>query len=124
MSIIIFPYHSEVLIANGWVLNKKGLTTSEWIQCIKMNFNVIAVRSIPGQSLDGTRCRHGCPETETIAHVLTQCDRGMLIRNSRHHAVRSLIAMALKKRGWSVEEEIFCLAFNDSVRRVDFIAFL
>ena len=47
----------------------------------------------------------------------------MLLRNSRHHAVRSLIATALKKRGWSVEEEIFCLATNDSVRRADILAF-
>ena len=31
--------------------------------------------------------------------------------------------MALKKRGWSVEEEIFCLASNDSVWRADIIAF-
>ena len=47
----------------------------------------------------------------------------MLIRNSRHHAVRSLIAMALKKRGWSGEGEMFCLASNDSVQRADIITF-
>ena len=45
------------------------------------------------------------------------------IRNSHYHAVQSLIAMALKKRGWSKEEEIFCLASNDSVRCADNIAF-
>ena len=84
----------------------------KWIECIKINSNMIAVRSIPGRFLNGTRCRHGCPVTETLAHVLGQCDRGMLIRNSFHHGVSSLIAIALKKRGWSVEEEIFCLASN------------
>ena len=59
-------------------------------------------------------------------HLLMSWDSGTeecLLTHFRHPAVRFLIAMALKKRGWSVEEEIFCLASNDSVWRADIIAF-
>ncbi|KAJ4447107.1 hypothetical protein ANN_09107 [Periplaneta americana] len=40
-----------------------------------------------------------------------------------HHHVRSLIATALKKKSWTVEEEVFCLATNGSSRRIDIIAY-
>ncbi|KAJ4435170.1 hypothetical protein ANN_23746 [Periplaneta americana] len=66
--------------------------------------------------------RHGCPATETLAHVQGQCNRGLLLRNARHH-VRSLIATALKKKSWTVEEKVFCLATNSSSRRIDIIAY-
>ncbi|KAJ4441834.1 hypothetical protein ANN_11693 [Periplaneta americana] len=110
--------YSEVTAVNSWIANKKGLSTSEWITSLKMTANLAAVRSIPGRSLDGTRCRHGCPEIETLAHVLGFCEQGLLLRNSRHHLVRSKIAAALRNKGWIVEEEISCLAENGSTRRV------
>ncbi|KAJ4428860.1 hypothetical protein ANN_25853 [Periplaneta americana] len=78
---------------------------------------------IPGLSLDGSRCRHGCPETETLAHFQGQCNRGLLLRNARHHHVRSLIATAIRKKSWTVEEEVFCLATNGSSRRIDIIEY-
>lgn len=112
----------EVKAANKWMLNKEGLSSSEWITCLKMNTNVAAVKAIPGRSLGSTRCRHGCSETETLAHVLGSCDRGMLLRNARHHTVRSKIANAFKAFGWLVYEEVSCLAVDGSTRRVDIIA--
>ncbi|KAJ4426546.1 hypothetical protein ANN_27360 [Periplaneta americana] len=90
--------YSEVTAANSWIANKKGLSTSEWISGLKMTANLAAVRSVPGRSLDGTRCRHGCPEIETLAHVLGFCEQGLLLRNSRHHLIRSKIAAALEIR--------------------------
>ncbi|KAJ4427547.1 hypothetical protein ANN_25195 [Periplaneta americana] len=87
------------------------------------NPTLATVRSVPGRSLDGTRCRHGCPETETLAHVLGFCEQGLLLRNSRHHLVRSKIAAALRNKGWIVAEEISCLAENGSTRRVDILAY-
>ncbi|KAJ4427892.1 hypothetical protein ANN_23900 [Periplaneta americana] len=66
---------------------------------------------------------HGCQETETLAHVQGQCNRGLLLRSARHHHVRSLIANALRKKSWIVEEEVFCLATNGSSRRIDIIAY-
>ncbi|KAJ4440738.1 hypothetical protein ANN_08962 [Periplaneta americana] len=59
----------QVPKANAWIFNKSGLSKSEWVTCLKMNANLAAVRGVPGRSLDGSRCRHGCPETETLAHV-------------------------------------------------------
>ncbi|KAJ4443032.1 hypothetical protein ANN_04682 [Periplaneta americana] len=114
---------SEVTAANSWIANKKGLSTSEWISSLKITANLAAVRSIPGRSLDATRCRHGCPEIETLAHVLGFCEQGLLLRNSRHHLVRSKIAAALRTKGWIVGEEISCLAENGSTRRVDILAY-
>ncbi|KAJ4428832.1 hypothetical protein ANN_25825 [Periplaneta americana] len=75
------------------------------------------------RSLDGTRCRHGCPEIETLAHVLGFCEQGLLLRNSRHHLVRSKVAATLRNKGWIVEEEISCLAENGSMKRVDILAY-
>ncbi|KAJ4427380.1 hypothetical protein ANN_25001 [Periplaneta americana] len=48
---------------------------------------------------------------------------GLLLRNSRHHLVRSKIAAALRNKGWIVEEEISGLAENGSTRRVDILAY-
>ncbi|KAJ4435454.1 hypothetical protein ANN_18069 [Periplaneta americana] len=61
--------YSQVPKANAWIFNNSGLSTSEWVTCLKMNANLAAVRGVPGRSLDGSRCRHGCPETETLADV-------------------------------------------------------
>ena len=71
--------------------------------------------------LGGTRCRH-CSETETLAHVLGSCPHGELLRNSRHHRIRSRIASSLAEKNWEVHEEIHCVAENGSTRRIDIIA--
>ncbi|KAJ4444357.1 hypothetical protein ANN_06149 [Periplaneta americana] len=104
---------------------RKGLLCCHLVvtRSLKMTAKLAAVRSVPGRSLDGTRCRHGCPEIETLAHVLGFCEQGLLLRNSRHHLVRSKIAAALRNKGWIVEEEISCLAKNGSTRRVDILAY-
>ncbi|KAJ4451118.1 hypothetical protein ANN_02558 [Periplaneta americana] len=65
---------------------------------------------------------YGCPEIETLAHVLGFCEQGLLLRNSRHHPIRSKIPAALRNKGWIVEEEISCLAEN-GLRRVDILAY-
>ncbi|KAJ4438440.1 hypothetical protein ANN_14385 [Periplaneta americana] len=100
--------YSEVTATNSWIANKKGLSTSEWISSLKMTANLAAVRSVPGRSLDGTRCRHGCPEIETLAHT---------------SSYKIKIAAALRNKGWIVEEEISCPAENRSTRRVDILAY-
>ncbi|KAJ4448437.1 hypothetical protein ANN_10453 [Periplaneta americana] len=48
---------------------------------------------------------------------------GLLLRNSRHHLIRSKIAAALRNKGWIVEDEISYLAENGSTRRVDILAY-
>ncbi|KAJ4430108.1 hypothetical protein ANN_22318 [Periplaneta americana] len=115
--------YSEVTAANSWIANKKGLSTSEWISSLKMTANLAAVRSVPGRSFNGTRYRHGCSETETLAHVLGFYEQGLLLRNSRHHLIRSKIVAALRNKGWIVEEEISCITQNGSTRRVYILAY-
>ncbi|KAJ4449196.1 hypothetical protein ANN_00593 [Periplaneta americana] len=66
---------------------------------------------------------YDCPEIETSAHVLGFCEQGLLLSNSRHHLIRSKIAVALRNKGWIVEEKISCLAEIVSTRRVDILAY-
>lgn len=111
----------EVPAANNWILQKKGLSSSEWRDIIKMNAMVVPVRSIPGRSSGTTHCRH-CSEYETLPHVLGKCPQGELLRIKRHNSIRSLLAAALRGKGLEVHEEVHCLADEGSSRRIDIIA--
>ena len=108
---------------NKSLMNKIGMTTSEYITMLKMNANVTCVRSIPGRSIDSTQCRHCGTEKETLGHVLGFCYGGELIRNQRHHGIRGIIAKAMKQVGFEIAEEVHCVAENGSNRRVDIIAY-
>ena len=60
----------EVSYANNWIRTKKGLSSTEWTQSIKMIGNVVPVKSILGRSLGSHHCRtEGCSDYETLAHV-------------------------------------------------------
>lgn len=114
-------HFSEWSKSNSWISTKKGLSTSQWTNAIKMNCNVIAVRSVPGRSQE-SRCRH-CNEYETLPHVLGFCRKGELLRNNRHHWVRSRIAECLKKSGkFDIYEEVHCISSTGSTKRADIIA--
>lgn len=115
--------YSEVPKANSWVSNKKGLSSSEWTNALKMSANISAVRAIPGRSFSTTRCRFPeCSEKETLGHVLGSCPKSELLINNRHHKVRSSLASSLKSVGWEVYEEVHCISCDDSTRRADIIA--
>ena len=112
--------YAEYPPANRWLENRKGLSSSEWREALKLQGNVAPVRAIHGRSLDGTRCRH-CSEKETLAHVLGFCPFGELLRNNRHHRIRSKIAASLLERNFETYEEVHCIAENGSSRRVDIL---
>ncbi|KAJ4438286.1 hypothetical protein ANN_14225 [Periplaneta americana] len=115
--------YSDYPKANSWMSSKANLSISEYINAIKISSNLSAVRSVPGRSLNTTRCRHpGCNETETLGHVLGFCRKTELLRNNRHHKARTDIADVLKRRGWEVYEEIHCVSSLDSNRRADIVA--
>jgi len=84
--------------------------------------NVAPVRGIPGRSKDRYQCRHCSTETETLTHVLGSCPHGSLLRNTRHHTIRSMIAKELQKVGMETREEIHCIRNNGSTARVDILA--
>ncbi|KAJ4442107.1 hypothetical protein ANN_11973 [Periplaneta americana] len=48
----------------------------------------------------------GRSEKETLAHILGACPHGELLRNSRHHKIRSLLASALRGKNYQIEEEV------------------
>ncbi|KAJ4447333.1 hypothetical protein ANN_09337 [Periplaneta americana] len=107
----------------SWISNRRGISSSEWTNAIKMSTNIAAVRSVPGRSFQDQKCRHpGCSEVETLGHVLGYCPKGELLRNNRHHKVRSSIATTLRKAKWEVYEEVHCLTENGSTRRTDIVA--
>ncbi|KAJ4447613.1 hypothetical protein ANN_09620 [Periplaneta americana] len=109
--------------ANKWIRNHKGLSCSEWREAIKMNANVSAVRSVPGRSSGSNLCRRCDREVETLAHVLGACPHGELLRNTRHHTVRSILATALRNKGYSVYEEVHGISSEGSNRRIDINSF-
>ncbi|KAJ4429892.1 hypothetical protein ANN_22096 [Periplaneta americana] len=74
------------------------------------------------RSQNGTLCRHCRSEKETLAHILGACPHGELLRNSRHHQIRSLLESALPGKDYQVEEEVHGLSTNGSTRRIDLIA--
>ena len=109
--------YQEYTPANRWIENLNGLSSSEWREALKMQYNVVPVRTLPGRSRDGVLCRH-CREPETLG----SCSRGDLLRNSRHNRIRSKIASAFSKKGYEVYEEVPCIALQGGSRRIDIIA--
>ncbi|KAJ4452254.1 hypothetical protein ANN_03772 [Periplaneta americana] len=80
------------------------------------------VRSLHGRSLDGSRCKY-CNEIKTLVHVLGSCQHGELLRNSRHHNIRKLVAQALRSISFEVHEEVHCVASEGGgIRRADIVA--
>ncbi|KAJ4428926.1 hypothetical protein ANN_25922 [Periplaneta americana] len=64
-----------------------------------------------------------CNEIETLAHVLGSCQHGELLRNSRHHNIRKLIAQALRNKSFEVHEEVHCVVSEGGgIRRADIVA--
>lgn len=61
--------YKEISDTNKLILNKRGMSTSEWIAALKMNANVAAVRVISDRSQDETRRRHGWPETNSCSRL-------------------------------------------------------
>ena len=115
--------YKEYTPANSWIRHHRGLSCSEWREAIKMQANVSAVRTVPGRSLDGNLCRRCNREKETLGHVLGSCPYGEILRNARHHKLRSFIAEQLRRKGYTVYEEIHGIATQGSTRRIDILAF-
>ena len=109
---------------NKVIINKTGITSSEWVSMIKMSSNLYPVRSIPGRSQDGTQCRLiTCTETESLAHVLCRCSKGSGLQINRHHQVRKIISSHLEKEGWTVLQEVSCIGEGMGNKRVDIICY-
>ncbi|KAJ4439012.1 hypothetical protein ANN_14968 [Periplaneta americana] len=87
-----------------------------------MTAHVSSVRSLPGRTRDNTLCRRCHREPETLAHVLGSCPHGEVLRNSRHHRIRSMTAEQFRSINFQVFEEVHGLADNGSTRRIDMIA--
>ncbi|KAI5753643.1 hypothetical protein M8J77_002061 [Diaphorina citri] len=117
----------EVKSHNKYLTASEGLSNREVTEMIKMNTNTVAIRGIPGRSHDGVKCRR-CPQnienkpTESLAHVLGNCQYGQLLRINRHNSIRSIIADELRKNvNYEVHEEVTSTADNGSTRRIDII---
>ncbi|KAJ4446890.1 hypothetical protein ANN_13591, partial [Periplaneta americana] len=114
-------FYSHWKKGNSWISTKKGLSSSQWTQAIKMNCNTIPVCTLPGRTLDSTCCRR-CDEQETLPHVLGFCHHGELLRINRHNTVRSLIAASIRQNAsYEVYEEVGCVSSDGSTRRADII---
>ncbi|KAJ4429599.1 hypothetical protein ANN_21785 [Periplaneta americana] len=91
----------------------------QWLKEGKLVINKI---SQLGPMDPSTNSRY-CNEIETLGYVLGSCQHGELLRNSRHHNIRKLIAQALRKRSFEVHEEVHCIASEGGgIRRADIMA--
>ncbi|KAK7788246.1 hypothetical protein R5R35_001099 [Gryllus longicercus] len=81
----------------------------DFVQHVHTRINCLptAVRVSRGvrRSTRDVRCRAGCQETETAAHVVQNCHRTHGGRVKRHDAVCRVLAAGLRRGGWCVEEE-------------------
>ncbi|KAK7869434.1 hypothetical protein R5R35_008162 [Gryllus longicercus] len=81
----------------------------DFVQHVHTRINCLptAVRVSRGarRSTRDVRCRAGCQETETAAHVVQNCHRTHGGRVKRHDAVCRVIAAGLRRGGYRVEEE-------------------
>ena len=111
--------------ANRFACNKSGLSNSEWVAAIKMNFHYANLAGVPGATPQASSrfCRRCRNETETLAHVLGACNFGANRRNDRHHALKHKIAEILRERGFHTVDEAPCIDENGSNRRIDILVF-
>lgn len=115
---------------NNWISNKKGLTSSEWTNAIKLSMNSMSNRATGGRSAGNPLCRNPtCRENklmETIPHIRGVCPRSENLRNNAHHKIRSSLAHLLKEQKWEVYEEVNCEAILEDGsrqnRRADIVA--
>ncbi|KAJ4432662.1 hypothetical protein ANN_21285 [Periplaneta americana] len=114
-------FYSHWKKGNSWISTKKGLSSSQWTQAIKMNCNTIPVYTLPGRTLDSTRCRR-CDEQETLPHILGFFHHGELLQINQTNMVRSLIAASVRQNAsYGVYEEVDCVSSDGSTRRADII---
>ncbi|KAK7869437.1 hypothetical protein R5R35_008165 [Gryllus longicercus] len=67
------------------------------------------------------KCRAGCQETETAAHVIQNCHRTHGGRVLRHNAVCHVLAAGLRRAGWSVEEPV--IPTREGNRKPDMVCY-
>ena len=108
--VILFQQYQP---ANSWIELTMGFSSTVWRDAIKLKGNL-------GRSQYNSRCRH-YNERETLPHVLGFCHYGELLRNNRHHLIRSKIAAGVKinNKHLKVYEEVHCIASKGSNRQVD-----
>ncbi|KAK7870238.1 hypothetical protein R5R35_003507 [Gryllus longicercus] len=97
-------------LSTRWVdSNAFKIPGRDYVQHIHTRINCLptAVRVSRGVRRAGrdVKCRAGCLETETAAHVIQNCHRthGGMVR--RHNTVCHVLAAGLRRKGWSVDEE-------------------
>ncbi|KAJ4437697.1 hypothetical protein ANN_17842 [Periplaneta americana] len=113
----------EFTSANKWIRQPDdSLTSSEWRLALKMTANVCPLLAIPGRSQDRNHCHRCVSEIETLGHVLGACPFSETLQNSRHYRIRSMIAEALRKKGFTVHEEVHGISQEGSCRRIDMLA--
>lgn len=100
---------SRVPASTEWIRKRSGqLAGRDYVQSVHCHINALPsrIRASRGRR-DGvdTKCRAGCVESETTAHIIQRCFRTHGGRIKRHDFVTRVVAEAMTRRGWSVELE-------------------
>ena len=119
-------HYSTFPKSNRFMYEKHSLSNSEWVAALKLNVGYANLAGVPGTSEHASvdiRCRHCHNEKETPAHVLGACPFGENRRNARHHNIKYQLASLLEAKGYECFDEVTCLDGNQSIRRIDILAF-
>lgn len=77
----------------------------QYIRAVQLRLNLLPVRSNPTTPSHLRQCRNGCPQKETLCHILQHCS---LVHDSRikrpDHVVRRT-AKEADRKGWNVQIE-------------------
>lgn len=107
---------------NSFIRDRDGLTLNEWTDAIKLSTGYANLAGIyPNTSYSQTLCRRCHRETETLGHVLGNCDFGEKKRTARHHAVKYQLAGMLREKGLVCMDEVYCTD-GKSRRYIDIMA--
>lgn len=79
----------------------------DWMHCLSVHANALPSRRRTTRGREGRddRCRGGCGETETAAHVIQRCFRTHCGRVQRHDTIVNRLAEGLKQVDWEIWKE-------------------
>lgn len=112
----------EVPESQQWVSDGTRLLSGrDFVDCAKLRINAIPTlaRTSRGRNQD-ISCRAGCRQTETLGHVLQQCERTHGARIKRHDGIVSYLCKKFREDKWTVEREP-CIKTKEGNRFPDIV---
>ncbi|KAG8177076.1 hypothetical protein JTE90_015728 [Oedothorax gibbosus] len=98
---------NKVPSAHAWITDGTALMSGrKFVQAVQIRLNVLYSRgrAARGRSMDH-QCTRGCPQPETLNHILQVCYATHKLRIKRHDDVANYLNRGLSQRGFTVHSE-------------------